>query len=243
MKHYWINIDTCHQRRAYMEEQFTEHAIDHVRVSAETPGTMKTYTIHRHPDSKETNAEIACVLSHLKAIKQGYNDGDEFFCVTEDDISIRKINFEKVLGYVNKAVLKHGKPAEIIQLHTSGTPFIVKFAEKYVLKQYSNPEFIVPRDGDYPGTICYIISRTGAKKILDKLVISDTEYDLTFSCWTAADNILYTSLESYIITYPIVTTNIDYGSIIHPSHLQSHDHANKVIKQIHQMYNMLEYFS
>ncbi len=243
MKHYWINIDMCHERKEYMEQQFSAFDIDNLRISAETPQTIKEYTIHRHVNSKETDSEISCVLSHIKAIKQGYDDGDEFFCITEDDVCMRKIDFAKVMGYINDAVKKHGKEAEIIQLYMSGTPFIIELAEKYVFKKYSCPEFVVPRDGDYPGAVYYLITRSAAKKILDKFVISPTEYDLSSSGWTAADNILYTSLQAYMLTYPLVTTNVEYGSILHPSHLPNHHHANNVIKQIHKMYDMLEYFS
>jgi GR25 family glycosyltransferase involved in LPS biosynthesis len=72
MKHYWINIDSSVDRREYMTKQFKENNIDNFRISAETPETIKDCKIMRHPDSYDTKpVEIACLLSHLKAIKKG----------------------------------------------------------------------------------------------------------------------------------------------------------------------------
>ena len=43
MKHYWINIEKCVDRREYMEEQFNKKNIDNIRIEAETPNTIKEY--------------------------------------------------------------------------------------------------------------------------------------------------------------------------------------------------------
>lgn len=40
---------------------------------------------------------LVCIISHLKAIKKGYEDGEQYFCVVEDDMVIEKINFKKYL--------------------------------------------------------------------------------------------------------------------------------------------------
>jgi len=56
MKHYWINMDRCVDRRRYMERQFFEHSIKNYRISAETPETIKSndYTIIRNAESMDT---------------------------------------------------------------------------------------------------------------------------------------------------------------------------------------------
>ena len=68
-------------------------------------------------------------------------------------------------------------------------------------------------------------------------------YDLTYYSWCAADNILYRPINTYILTYPIVTSNVMFGSIIHSSHLMNHQISNIVTKKIqfanNQLYNFI----
>ena len=62
MKHYWINIDRCADRKEYMEKQFREKNIDNYRISAETPATIINYTIIRNVDSTDTtHVVISCI--------------------------------------------------------------------------------------------------------------------------------------------------------------------------------------
>jgi len=86
-------------RKEYMEKQFRNKNIDNYRISAETPETIVDYTIIRNVDSTDTTQEeISCILSHLKAIKKGYDDGDEYFCILEDDLEFTNIDFKKYLN-------------------------------------------------------------------------------------------------------------------------------------------------
>lgn len=57
MKHYWINIEKCYDRRKYMEEQFNNKNIDNIRIEAETPETIKDYLIKRNPKSEAATHE------------------------------------------------------------------------------------------------------------------------------------------------------------------------------------------
>ena len=100
MKHYWINTDNSTKRREYMEKQFNEKNIENIRIKAETPETINFFSILRHPDSNETDLEISCLISHIKAIKEGYDSGDDYFCVVEDDMKIERLNFDIVFKYI-----------------------------------------------------------------------------------------------------------------------------------------------
>jgi GR25 family glycosyltransferase involved in LPS biosynthesis len=104
MKHYWINIDGCVDRRAYMDNQLKEKGIDNYRISAETPSTITDYDIIRNEGSLDTTTpeEISCILSHLKAISRGYDDGDAYFCVLEDDLAFTNIDFGKMQKYIEE---------------------------------------------------------------------------------------------------------------------------------------------
>ena len=56
--------------------------------------------------------------------------------------------------------------------------------------------------------------------------------NLTQDEWCVSDNIIYISVNTYILTYPIITTNIKLGSSIHPEHLINHENSNIVIRDI-----------
>jgi len=249
LKHYWINIDRCVDRKNYMENQFYKKQIDNYRISAETPETIKNYTIIRNHESISTTTpeEVSCILSHLKAIKQGYDDGDLYFCVLEDDLEFINIDFSKIFKYMEDAQNKNKENVEILQLYTSGHPVVIQLYNEHFLRN----EIIIKRAESYPGAVYYLLSREAARKILDKYMLSenltsdasDHSYDISYSSWTAADNIIYAPVNSYILTYPVVVTDITYGSTIHPEHLPNHEYCNNIIRHIWNVNNMLYLFS
>jgi len=254
-----------------MERQFFEHSIENYRISAETPETIKSngYTIIRNEESIATTTpeEIACILSHLKAIQQGYDEGsgtddegsgsgdegggaDGYFCVLEDDVSFINIDFNKIAKYIAEA--KAAKAAknkdgtddddvEILQLYTSSHPVVIRLYNEHFL----TGDIIIKRTESYPGAVYYLVSRKAARKILDAYVVSKQTqtYDLSYSSWTAADNIIYAPVKSYVITYPIAITDIAFGSTLHPEHLPNHENCNNIIRHIWNVNNRLSLFS
>jgi GR25 family glycosyltransferase involved in LPS biosynthesis len=264
LKHYWINLDKCADRREYMEAQFHKKEIDNYRISAETPDTIRDnkYTIKRNEESINTTTpcEIACILSHLKAIARGYADGDPYFCVLEDDIEFINLDFKKMLKYVEEAENKNNEVVEILQLYTSSHPVVIQLYNGHFLKDdgggssgsdssgsgsISGSSIIAKRHEAYPGAVYYMVSREGARKILDKYVSSEggDGYDLSYYSWTAADNIIYAAVNSFVITYPVAITDITLGSTLHPEHLPNHEFCNNVIRHIWTVNNQLKMFS
>jgi GR25 family glycosyltransferase involved in LPS biosynthesis len=250
-----------------MERQFFEHSIENYRISAETPETIKSndYTIIRNEESIATTTpeEIACILSHLKAIQQGYDEGgdegcgsgdegcgtDGYFCVLEDDVSFINIDFNKILKYITEAKSAKAKnkdgnddgDVEILQLYTSSHPVVIRLYNEHFL----TGDIIIKRTESYPGAVYYLVSRKAARKILDAYVVSKQThtYDLSYSSWTAADNIIYAPVKSYVITYPIAITDIAFGSTLHPEHLPNHENCNNIIRHIWNVNNRLSLFS
>lgn len=243
MKHYWINIDKSTDRRELMERQLSGKRIENTRILAETPDTIKGYTIHRNENSLETAEEISCVISHLKAIKQGYDDGEEHFCVLEDDMVITKLDFVCIFNHLQLAEEEEAAPFDVLQLFTNGHPCIIQMFNDNVDGPHGFKKFIKKRDGNYPSTGYYLVSRKGAKNILDKFVKSPTEFDLSCSHWSAADNILYEPFSSYILTYPIAMSDTRHISTIHESHTKNHEIANRFIDHIWDKNNQLPYLT
>ena len=255
MKHYWINMDKCVDRRKHMDSQFYINGIENIRISAETPETIKVkdYTIIRNEESlaSTTPEEVSCIISHLKAIQQGYDDGDAYFCVLEDDLRFVNIDFGKILKYIEEVQNKNKEKVEILQLYTSSHPVVIQLYNEHFLKRGScssgssgSSEVIIKRTESYPGAVYYLVSREGARKILDTYVLSkNSRYDLSYSSWTAADNIIYIPVKSFVITYPVAVTDIAFGSSLHPEHLPNHESCNNIIRHIWSVNNQLKMFS
>jgi len=238
MKHYWINIDECIIRKEFMEFQFNEKNISNYRISAVTPSKLNNYNIKikEEESTKSNNAEISCIISHLLAIKKGYDDGDNYFCVAEDDIVAEKLDFNKIMNYIQQEENKTNEKIEILQLHTCSHICVIKLFNDYFL----NNKIIIKSNNTYPSASYYLISREGAKKILDKyfsIIDNNITIDLSYNEWCVADNIIYITLNTYILTYPVIFTNIKLGSAIHPDHLINHENCNIIIKELWAKHN------
>ena len=88
---YWINLDTDNERRQYMEEQFEYWEIkNHTRISG-YDGREDDVTEHlkgKFPDFMNMN-EVACCMSHLKALKKFYYETEDEYCIiAEDDVDL-----------------------------------------------------------------------------------------------------------------------------------------------------------
>lgn len=89
---YYINLDRSSDRRRFMNDQF--HNLDlnsdkvH-RLRAVNGKNLPSYSfINKYTWSNYmTNSRIATTLSHLKAIKAAYDNGDNHAIICEDDVS------------------------------------------------------------------------------------------------------------------------------------------------------------
>ena len=85
----------------------------------------------------------------------------------------------------------------------------------------------------------YIVSRKGAEKLVNKFYVNG-KYDFS-SCefQIVADVALYSTANTYTATFPCSYPNIEMGSEIHPHHLDAHQRAIIVIKNVltHAMSN------
>lgn len=231
MKHYWINTDNCVERREYMEKQFNEKNIENIRVVAETPDTIKNYTILRHPESMETDLEMSCLISHLKAIKEGYDSGDDYFCIVEDDMQIGKLNFDTIFKHIKLKEEKDNTVIENLQLYTISHSFIINIYTQNIMNK-SELNFLAKRIDGYPSAGYYLMSIKGAEKLLKKFILEPYKYDFSYSSWTVADNYVYEPINTYMLTYPIAISITDFGSTLHNSHIPNHILANDIIKLI-----------
>jgi len=223
-----------------MSDQFSDLPFENERIDALTPSDLSNFIIQKHSESSSDDSEFACILSHLKAIKRGYDENHEYFFVCEDDMFIPNIDTEKLFHYMRKYETEIGDSVELLQMVTNGHPFIIQLYNEFFVKR--NTLFKSIKEHIYSSAGIYMVSRNGAKKILDTYV-KDYErriYDLSHSHWTVADNLLYIAVKSHILTYPFFISNTNFGSDIHDSHCQNHIIANNIVKQIHEKNNQLD---
>jgi len=200
---YWINLDKDVDRRKYMDSLFSEHNIKNIRIPAILGGPTKT------------EKEVACTQSHIKAIKTFLETpNDEFAIICEDDLSFDyKPYWKKSLqDIINDAP----KDWEIIQL---GLICNVLDGDFYNVKT----DYISHKLRKYWSTICYVINRKSAEKIINVKVDPHNKIYV-------ADELLYSSVKTYTYKYPMFTYRDNNDSNIHPDHLKIHIKSKEMIK-------------
>lgn len=181
---YWINMDASEDRRNGMQDMFLAlgEAVDAKRVAAmDIPQTLELWNTGRlvfHPDirledrdgrrsmSKHVNniyeyGEAACLLSHLKAIRQAYLDGHTMALILEDDALVSQDFLRHWRSYVDRAPMGW----KILQFAANNAN---------ILKQFVNllDPFVSWQRYHY-STRAYLINRAGMETILNKTYAID----------------------------------------------------------------------
>lgn len=230
MKHYWINVESNTKRNLFMKNQFQKNNIEHCMVKAVTPDdfdnilTQKRPLTCKYPGCNTCEYEYACVLSHIKAMQEGLKSDDEYFTIMEDDIYLPFI-----IDY-DMLIKQSPVDAEILQMLVLYGPTVKQFYNIYT----SSSQLFFKWKYLLPSTGMYIISKTGAKKIVEMFYNEDThKYDFSKSPYQiVADVLLYETANTYATTLPYAFPNIDMGSEIHPDHLTAHADTIEHIKQV-----------
>ena len=217
--HYWINPDAASDRAAWMRSQFERAGITHRRVRARTPDDLPP--IELPPRHGASPLQLACLCSHLAALEQALDDGEDFFVVVEDDMTLRfEIDFGRLIG-----TAPHGW--EILQLYVVGAERLhamynrryrrARLWERWRVKNHS--------------TGAYVCSREAARKIIARFMRGGT-IDLTgYRGFPVADELLYRSVRSYTATYPLFIENAEFDSTL-DSIRRLHVASHTVIREI-----------
>ena len=153
---------------------------------------------------KLTKYEIACTLSHIKAIIFAWKNNMKYALIVEDDCSFIPIHYLKI-DLIRDIINKKPKDCNIIQLHTQKCFNI-------------EPKItFMPHNEHKPclSALSYIINRDGMKDILtyvgylsNKHIILNCSYGRS-----EADHFLYNNTTSYWIPYNICIQK-DFNSTI-----------------------------
>ena len=196
---YWINLDKSNDRRIRMVQLLEKQKVKNIRISAIDGGE----------DSKMR--ACACSASHIKAIKTFYESGDEIGIICEDDISFEYKKYWR--NNITNVIHEAPKDWEILQLGVITTWFW-----PYVIVKHSKQLYIPYHEYIY-STICYVINRKGAEKLLN---IKETPSN-------TAELYIYKNVKTYTYKYPMFTYPTDNGSTIHSDHLPDHVYSKQLI--------------
>jgi len=234
MKYFWINVDSSIKRKEFMEKQFSNLNIENIRISAITPNDFDNVLEQKEPyfcgnpeclKEKKLNCkyEYACTCSHIKAMQEILKYDDDYFIIMEDDIVIPfKIDYDKLISDIPS-------DTEILQMLILYSPSL----EVLYNNCYKNNIRFIKYQPILPSTGMYMISKKGAKRLVDLYVNKNNKYDFSkFNNIKVADILLYTSVNTYCTTIPYCFPHMELGSEIHPEHLDVHDKAVITIKNI-----------
>ena len=200
----WINLKKSEDRKEYMLKLLDKINIPKTCIEA-FDGTAITNTLH----PTLSNAEIGCLVSHLKAINFLNTVNGKYFLVVEDDVSF---DYAYLFPYDLKHIIQNSPEFDILILKKT-TECNINNLELYtdVNKwNINNPRIY--------STVAYVITKSGIEKILS-IKLSETNI-------TVADIYIYKYCNTFTYKYNFIDT-INVNSTIHESHLASHIELSK----------------
>jgi GR25 family glycosyltransferase involved in LPS biosynthesis len=190
---YYINLKQSIHRNKFIQDQILLYQLKYVNRIEGVDGKLlnkSNDTIELTSQKKiqfknnynTKNPVIGCVLSHIKAIYNSYNNGDDISIIMEDDVSFAL--YPRWSNDIQYIINQAPKDWNIITLyhHTRN-----KFTKTYVSLN----------DKNYLSCLVYIINRKGMENLLKKIIINDTIYlnKHTSKCDIIADVFIYKMTE------------------------------------------------
>lgn len=243
---YYINLDKSIQRKQRYEKRIQKYKnLQTERIPAITPNDIKQYKIIASSNCKfNSELEIACLLSHLKAIFIAYKNimfditkkinSPTYALITEDDVVVLEMpEWEKL---IKSAPLDW----EILQLVASGPIADYMYNnsppgwQKYIHNTYCAAAYLI----NLQGMTSILESCVPEYKSIDNWNDITTIY-LNHNADCVADHIVFILANTYTYTVPLFNfEGID--STIHPHHLPMHHLTMNIISDKFNNYQQQE---
>ena len=183
IKIYWINLDRSPERKKFQENQFKQNNItNHQRIEG-IDGKNIDFSEYKDKCTDISVYELACTLSHLKAIETAHNNGDEYALIFEDDCSFEYVKYQKhSIDELIETMNEEHSDWNILQLCTCGR---IDHCER----MKANPRLIEKKSRDC--TTAYLINKNG----MDQLLQCNNRI-------TQCDNYIYKNCTTYCVTKP-----------------------------------------
>ncbi len=190
----YINLDHDRDRRAHIECRLAQDGLDPVRIDALEPPFIL-------PDALFATAlsvgEIGCYASHMKAWDTLIASGRPYALVLEDDAQVPP-NIAELVQKTLTALPEHWDLVHLYDREHHPARPLRTLSEEHALVRYSR----VPG-----GSVAYLISRTGARKLRRQSV----------RCWPLDTDFRrpwHFNLDSYGVRPPLIEHNSDFDSAL-----------------------------
>ena len=232
---FWINRDCDVDRAAFMQSQFDTMNTPASRISATVPKNVRKQLNGRtlkqvvNVGCGSSVTEIACTMSHVRAIQSAYDAGHDTAIICEDDADFAPFSVNKLR--TTMATLPIGW--DILQLYTLSLSAlkVLSTCPEYTCIPHEN--FRNRRTQSLSGTQAYVINRCGMEKLLHNWnvhpFISGSGEPGTLN----AEVFVYRQCNGYVASRPLVRHNVSLVSTIHPAHTEKyHKKAEVRIDQL-----------
>jgi len=223
----WINLDSSIQRKTNSENILKNIHIPNERISAVDGSKLilPNLTYERNISAYE----LACLLSHIKAISTLKNIDGNYFLICEDDFILHNtIFFSKNL----KDIIQNSPSFDILSIQSTYNKDLLNEYNKWSYHYTENPLSFIGCTGSY------IISKKGVDKILtNNSFIDDNNYILNYPINTA-DIYLYKYVDTFVYKYNFLSS-FNSESIFNQKFVKQYQKLN--LKQINKIINNINY--
>ena len=191
----WINLDSSTLRKTNTENILKNIQIPNERISAIDGSKL---ILPKLPYERNISTyELACLLSHLKAISTLKNTQENYFLICEDDFILHNtIFFSKDL----KQIIQNCPTFDILSIQSTFNKELHNEYNKWSDYYTENPLSFIGCTGSY------IISKSGVNKILaSNNFIDDVNYTLVYPV-NAADIYLYKYVDTFVYKYNFISS-------------------------------------
>lgn len=232
----YINLDRSADRQESIEHILNKYRINYARISAVDGRTLNldlgdlkkvhssdgiNYINYINETHNGTVMQVACTLSHLKAIKIAYDNNLNIVVIMEDNTVISNID----KWPVTYQMVSENAPEDwdIIQMLTSNEWILRKGLQSLAhstkekessvshgsVQSYLSKDMYMRHDDKSRGysTGCYIINRKGMSKLLNKYYDKVTDTFTLIGDQVVTDQLLYQDLMTYLYLLPTAYTN------------------------------------
>ena len=152
-----------------------------------------------------TLGEVACTMSHLRAMRRAHEAGQALALIVEDDASFTHHS----AWDVSLEALASAAPVdwEVLQLHTNNILF---YNSSYCRAPCgaTGSDLFVPWNSEMWSTLAYVINRAGMSKLL-RLTANATRLPRE----VAADLLIYNLTTTYTLARPLFSNILDASTI------------------------------
>lgn len=204
-----INLDRSVERRKHMENCLK--AFQSIRISG-IDGKIEPVLSYIPTKTTLSPLNIACTLSHIKAISYLSTLDGQYFMICEDDITLKNLKLMKN----DLATIIKNAPAnfDILKIH------------KTYYKPLDDLYTYLPRW--IPSAVCYIITKSAVRKFMSTVArYQDGKFTFIKKKLAIAEEYIYPSMNTCIYKYNVVSC-LNKTSTIHPSDLPGHRETSDV---------------